>query len=92
MAITLMNDQLHVKLITPDLTAFDGNVSMVVIPGEEGDFAFMPKHAPFSSSLRAGSVRIYKNNTVSDTFEITGGFAEIINDKCQIIVDGLKDR
>ncbi len=89
MATVLMNDQIHVSLITPELVAFDDTVSMVVIPGEEGDFSFLPKHAPFSSSLRAGTVRIYKNDKVSDTFEITGGFAEIINDKCQIIADGL---
>lgn len=85
----LMNEQIHVRLITPDLIAFDDKVTMVVIPGEEGDFSFLPKHAPFSSSLRAGTVRIYKNDKVSDVFEITGGFAEIVNDNCHIIADGL---
>ncbi len=91
MAKTLMNEQIRVRLITPDVVAFDEKVTMVVIPGEEGDFSFLPKHAPFSSSLRAGTVRIYKEDKISNTFDITGGFAEIINDECQILADGLGD-
>ena len=91
MAKTLMNDQIHVRLITPELIAFDDKVTMVVIPGEEGDFSFLPKHARFASSLKEGSVRIYKNDKVTDIFDITGGFAEIVDDKCQIIADGLKN-
>ncbi len=89
MAKILMNEQMRVRLITPDVVAFDEKVTMVVIPGEEGDFSFLPKHAPFSSSLRTGTVRIYKEDKISNTFHITGGFAEIINDECQILADGL---
>lgn len=88
MAKQLLNEQINLNLITPDKTLYSGNVSMVVIPGEEGDFGVMPRHAPFAATLRAGEVKIYRNDTVSDVFTISGGFAEIVNDKCQIVADG----
>jgi F-type H+-transporting ATPase subunit epsilon len=89
MAKQLLNEQLDLRLITPDRTLYKGDVSMVVIPGEEGDFGVLPRHTPFATTLRAGNVKIYRNDTVSDMVTITGGFAEVINDKCEIVADGV---
>ncbi|WP_010299072.1 ATP synthase F1 subunit epsilon [Candidatus Odyssella thessalonicensis] len=89
MARQLLDDQLSLSIITPEQTLYTGDVSMVVIPGAEGDFGVLPKHAPFISTLRAGEIKVYRNDTVSDVFRITGGFAEVVNDKCQIVADGL---
>lgn len=89
MARQLLDDQLSLSIITPEQTLYAGDVSMVVIPGAEGDFGVLPKHAPFISTLRAGEIKVYRNDTVSDVFRITGGFAEVVNDKCQIVADGL---
>ncbi|MBW8310102.1 MAG: ATP synthase F1 subunit epsilon [Candidatus Paracaedibacteraceae bacterium] len=85
----LLNEQINLNLLTPEKTFFTGDVSMVVIPAEEGELGILPKHAPFATSLRAGEVKIYRNDSISDIFTISGGFAEIVNDKCQIVADGM---
>ncbi len=85
----LLNEQINLHLLTPEKTLFDGNVSMVVIPAEEGELGILPKHAPFVTSLRAGEVKIYRNDSISEVFTISGGFAEIVNDTCQIVADGM---
>ncbi|AIK95572.1 ATP synthase F1 subunit epsilon [Candidatus Odyssella acanthamoebae] len=85
----LIDEQINLNLLTPEKTLFTGEVSMVVIPAEEGELGVLPKHAPFATTLRAGEVKIYHNDNVSDVFTISGGFAEIVNNKCEIVADGI---
>ena len=51
---------------------------MVVVPGTEGDFGVLEWHAPFMSTIRDGSLSIYKTATdAPETIRIVGGFAEV---------------
>lgn len=85
----LLDDQVSLSLITLDQIVYHGDVSMVIIPGEEGDFGVLPRHEAFATTLRAGEVKIYLADTVSHVFKITGGVAEIVHDRCHIVADGL---
>jgi F-type H+-transporting ATPase subunit epsilon len=84
-----IEESINLTLLTPDKTLFTGEVSMVVIPAEEGELGVLPKHAPLATTLRAGEVKIYRNDSISDAFTISGGFAEIVNNKCEIVADGI---
>jgi F-type H+-transporting ATPase subunit epsilon len=42
------------ELVTPERLVFSGEVSQVVVPGAEGDFAVLVGHSPFISTLRPG--------------------------------------
>ena len=46
------------ELVSPDKNYFVGNVDMVVLPGEEGDFSVLFDHAPIITFLRPGRVLI----------------------------------
>ncbi len=37
---------LKTQIISPDNEIYDGDTDMVVLPGEDGDFAAMYEHAP----------------------------------------------
>lgn len=89
MGSQLPNEQLYLTLVTPEKTLYVGEVSMVTIPGAEGEFGVLPRHAPFAATLRSGEVKVYHNDTVSEVFMITGGFAEVVDNKCQIAADGI---
>jgi F-type H+-transporting ATPase subunit epsilon len=67
---------MHLSIITPEKTLFSGDADMVTIPGSEGVFGVLPKHAPFISSLKAGTV-IIETGGKQQQIEITGGFAEV---------------
>lgn len=82
-------EKILLNFITPDKSIFMGEVSMVVIPGIEGDFGVLPRHSLFVSTLRPGDVKIYQGKEVAQVIGITGGIAEVSKYGCQILAEGL---
>lgn len=69
---------LHFELVTPERLVRSEDVHMVVVPGTEGDFGVLEGHAPFMSTVRDGTLEIYKAGaTTPETIRIEGGFAEV---------------
>jgi F-type H+-transporting ATPase subunit epsilon len=51
---------------------------MVVVPGSEGEFGVLEGHAPFMSTIRDGSLKVYRTESgAPEEIRITGGFAEV---------------
>jgi len=77
----------QVEIISPEKLLFRKEVEMAVIPGEEGDIAAMPDHAPIMLLLRGGVVSLYEGGVVTERFFVSGGFADITVDRCTILAD-----
>ena len=60
--------ELHLSIVSPEKSIFDGDVKIVTLPGMIGSFSILPGHAPIVSSLKAG--------TLSYT-TMEGGFVEM---------------
>lgn len=61
---------------------------MVVVPGDEGDFGVLPRHAPLISSVRPGVISIYEQrHTVSRRIFVAGGFAEVTPERCTVLAE-----
>ncbi|MBL4788393.1 MAG: ATP synthase F1 subunit epsilon [Kordiimonadaceae bacterium] len=71
-----MADMLKFDLVSPERQLFSGDVQQVVVPGDEGDFAVLPNHAPFMSVIRPGAITVTNGDETTRTF-IRGGFAEV---------------
>jgi len=69
---------LHFELVTPEKLVRSEDVYMVVVPGTEGDFGVLQGHAPVMSTIRDGSLHIYKADKAEpELLPIRGGFAEV---------------
>ena len=69
---------LHVELVTPARLVRSEDVHMVVVPGTEGEFGVLEGHAPFMSTVRDGTLRIYKTaGAQPEEIQVQGGFAEV---------------
>ena len=69
---------LHFELVTPARLVRSDDVYMVVVPGTEGEFGVLEGHAPFMSTVRDGTLRIYKTDGAApEEIEVQGGFAEV---------------
>ncbi len=79
------------EILTPERKIFSGDVYGVQLPGISGSFEILDKHAPLVSALKAGKLKVLtdKNNTVAYT--ILGGFAEVINNKTTVLVEGAEE-
>ena len=81
----------QLDIVAPNGKIFSEQVMNVTIPGEEGRFGVLPKMAPFLSSLRAGMIEIYEADKSKKPVRhfVSGGFTEISNDQCTILVDAI---
>ncbi|NHN84781.1 ATP synthase F1 subunit epsilon [Acetobacter musti] len=78
---------IKVEIISPEKVLVSRDVDMVVMPGEEGDIAAMPEHAPMMLLLRGGTVALYDGDTVTDRYFVGGGFADMTPVRCTILAD-----
>ena len=82
---------LKTQIISPDNEVYDGDTDMVVLPGEDGDFAAMYEHAPIITFLRPGKVEVFsKDEKEKIAFFVAGGFVKIQNNNCLVMVDYIR--
>ena len=83
---------LKTQIISPDNQVYHGDTEMVVLPGDEGDFAAMYEHAPIITFLRPGKVEVSSNEEKEKiAFFVSGGFVKIQNNNCTVMVDYIKN-
>jgi F-type H+-transporting ATPase subunit epsilon len=80
---------ISLEIISPEKLLLSRPVDMVVIPGTEGDLGIMPGHAKLITGLRGGLVDIYENNKITDRFFVSGGFAEVTEERCSVLADDI---
>ena len=77
------------EILTPEKKLFSGEVYGVQMPGVSGSFEVLERHAPLVSALKAGRVKVLRDkNNHSSSFDIQGGFVEVINNKVTVLVEG----
>jgi F-type H+-transporting ATPase subunit epsilon len=77
------------EIISPEKLLLSRPVDMVVIPGTEGDLGILPGHSKLITGLRGGLVDIYQKNKITDRFFVSGGFAEVTEDRCSVLADDI---
>ena len=75
------------ELVSPERLVLSRDVEMVVVPGSEGYFGVLPRHAPMISTLSAGVIDIYEGGSVVDRIFVAGGFAEVTETRCTVLAE-----
>lgn len=81
-----MAERLTLELATPTRLVVSAEVDEVVAPGSEGYFGVLPGHAPLLATLGVGEVT-YRIGRDEHHVAVSGGFAEVRNDKVIILAD-----
>ena len=71
-----MVDKINFEIVSPEKKIASGEADSILVPGFEGDFTVLAKHAPCLSSLRAGILTIFASGTKTEYF-VQSGFAEV---------------
>ena len=77
------------EILTPEKKLFSGQVYGVQLPGIDGLFEVLDKHAPLVSALGKGQVKVLKTVNQTETYVIKGGFVEVIDNKTTVLVEGV---
>jgi F-type H+-transporting ATPase subunit epsilon len=78
---------MQLEILTPEKKLFTGEATSVTLPGIDGKFQLLEKHAPIISALGKGVIE-FKSNGKAESLDITGGFAECQNNKVIVLVEG----
>lgn len=82
-----MAEAMHFDLVSPERLLVSEEVESVVVPGTEGYFTVLARHAPFMSTLKPGLVEVRGlSGEVSKIF-VRGGFADVTPDGLTILAD-----
>lgn len=79
------------EILTPEKKIFSGEVYGVQLPGISGLFEVLDKHAPLVSALKTGKLKILKDKTHTESYNIQSGFVEVLNNKVSVLVEGAKE-
>lgn len=77
------------EIISPERLLLARPVDMVVIPGTEGDLGILPGHAKLITSLRGGLIDLYEDDTLVDRYFVSGGFAQVTEERCTVLADAI---
>ena len=82
-----MAETTQFELVSPERLVLSRDVEMVVVPGSEGYFGVLPRHAPMISTLSAGVIDIHEGGNVVDRIFVGGGFAEVTETRCTVLAE-----
>lgn len=82
-----MAETTQFELVSPEKLVLSEAVEMVVVPGSEGYFGVLPRHAPLISTLSPGVIDIHEGGSVKQRIFVAGGFAEVTGERCTVLAE-----
>jgi F-type H+-transporting ATPase subunit epsilon len=78
---------LHLEVVTPEGEVYRDDVSMVVLPGVEGELGILARHQPLVTLLGIGETRVKRLDGTYEYIATGVGYAEVLFDKVMVVVD-----
>lgn len=79
---------MQLEILTPEKKLYTGEVYGVQLPGIDGLFELLDKHAPLVSALGDGTIKIIsQKNVEGEQYKVSGGFVEVLNNKTTVLVE-----
>jgi F-type H+-transporting ATPase subunit epsilon len=82
-----MADKIQFELVSPAKLLISSPVDMVVVPGGEGDFGALARHAPMITTVRPGVIVVHDGGKVSSSIFVAGGFAEVNEERITVLAE-----
>ena len=82
---------MFLEILTPEKKLYSGESKLIKVPGSEGSFELMNKHAPVISTLSQGSIKVITPEDQSHYFNVSGGVLEMKDNRVIILVEKLVD-
>ena len=80
------------SLVTPEGPAFEGEVEMLIVPGQDGEIGILARHAPLVATLKAGGTRVHiRRDEEIREFATGPGFFKVEQDRALALVDDAVD-
>ena len=81
-----MTNTIKLEIVTPKSVVYSKEVSMVGLPGRQGDMGIYPNHVPLMTKVNAGEIEVTREGQ-KELLAVGDGFAEIMPEKISILTD-----
>ena len=82
---------MKVEIVTPEDIVYQGEISLIQLPGVDGLFELLDNHAPMIAMLSAGNVKVIeKSNNQTIFFSVQGGVVEVLKNKILVLAEKCK--
>ncbi len=82
-----MPDSFKFELVSPERLLISADAAQVLVPGAEGDFVVLPRHAPVLSTLRPGLLDVKLADGEERRIFVRGGFAEVDPESLTVLAE-----
>jgi len=85
----ILGGKLSLSVVTPEVAAFEGPVDLVVVPGYDGEVAFLPGHAPYVGLLGAGELRAHLASGGTQHWFLAGGVVQVVDNAVSVLAESV---
>jgi F-type H+-transporting ATPase subunit epsilon len=82
-----MAETFRFELVSPERVLVSADVAEVIVPGADGEFTVLPRHAPVVAMLRPGILRIPGMDGKLSQIYLRGGLADVGPDRLTILAE-----
>jgi F-type H+-transporting ATPase subunit epsilon len=79
------------KMLTPNRTAFEGEVVSVTAPGGAGYLGILAHHAPLITTLLAGDLTLRTPDGETQRFRIGPGLLKVANNEAVVLTESIEE-
>lgn len=80
---------MQLDILSPEKKVYSGEATSVQFPGITGSFQVLNNHAAMIAALTKGIIKV-KTGKDTQSFQIDGGFVEVLNNQVSVLVEGAK--
>lgn len=77
---------LHVSVISPEASLYEGDATSVVAPAFDGEVGILTGHAPMMTLLGKGDLRV-EGGSGARRFTIEGGFLQVVGNQVRVVTE-----
>ncbi len=77
---------MKVEIVTPETSVFEGEATLIQLPGYDGLFEVLNNHAPMITFLGKGKVKI-ANDKETIHLNLDGGVVEVLSNKVLVLAE-----
>jgi len=82
-------ESFNYKVVTPERVFLEGEASMVVVPGVEGDIGFLSNHSNLITSIRPGIIKVNDPSEKGSALFVEEGFVKFSNNELLVVAVGV---
>ncbi len=75
------------SVVTPEKTILDGEITIAVLPADDGYLGVLNRHAPLVAKLKPGILKLDVVGKGEERFVISGGYAQMKDNALAILTD-----